>query len=188
MSGDALRTAHVMAHMTGQVAGQTTGQAVGQAAGQGRDWIAARIPHQGAMCLLDGVVSADAQRLLCRTRSHLSKPHVLALHGDRLGAACAVEYASQAMALHGTLADSALFDAAAPSTGGRLVSVRQVQLSRPWLDDAPSAGGAPELGVLAEQLAGDVRQASYQFAVGPLNGDELAEVWVSGRASVLLLP
>ena len=163
---------------------------VAQAAGQGRDWIAARIPHQGAMCLLDGVVSADASRVLCRTRSHQVKPHVLALHGGRLGAACAVEYASQAMALHGTLADAQLFDAKTPATGGRLVSVRQVQLHRPWLDDAPEAGGAAELGVLAEQLAGDARQASYRFAVGPLAADdrELAEVWVSGRASVLLVP
>ena len=26
-----------------------------QASGQGHDWIAARVPHQGAMCLLDRV-------------------------------------------------------------------------------------------------------------------------------------
>ena len=164
-----------------------------QAAGQGKDWIARRIPHQGAMCLLDGVVSVDANRLLCKSRSHLLRPHVLALHGDRLGAACAVEYASQAMALHGTLAEADLFASAtssAPSTGGRLVSVRSVQLNRPWLDDAPDAGGAAELGVFAEQLAGVARQASYRFAVGPLGAgdDGLAEVWVSGRASVLLMP
>ena len=161
-----------------------------QATGQGKSWIAARIPHQGAMCLLDGVVSADATRLLCKSRSHLLRPHVLALHGERLGAACAVEYASQAMALHGTLAEADLFASATPSTGGRLVSVRSVQLNRPWLDDAPDAGGTAELGVFAEQLAGDARQASYRFAVGPLGeGDDgLAEVWVSGRASVLLVP
>ena len=30
-----------------------------RAAGQGRDWIAARVPHQGRMCLLDGVLLTD---------------------------------------------------------------------------------------------------------------------------------
>ena len=35
-----------------------------------RDWIAKRIPHQGTMCLLDGVASFDEERLVCIATSH----------------------------------------------------------------------------------------------------------------------
>lgn len=180
-----------------------------QAAGKNRAWIAARIPHQGAMCLLDGVVHASAAQLLCRTQSHLNKPHPLVLHSDRLGAACAVEYASQAMALHGALREWAqgeapLFGAVAvgqtagadPMPGGRLVSVREVQMATAYLDAPLELGGAAELGVAVQLLAGDARQASYQFAVGPLaplapgapaQPLQLVDEWVSGRATVLMV-
>ena len=40
------------------------------AAGQGHDWIAARVPHQGRMCLLDTVEHVTATDVVCTATSH----------------------------------------------------------------------------------------------------------------------
>ncbi|ARU04986.1 hypothetical protein CCO03_10090 [Comamonas serinivorans] len=183
------------------------------AAGQGRDWIAARIPHAGGMCLLDHVVRAAPDQLWAATRSHLRRPHPLIVRGDRLGAAHGVEYASQAMALHGgLLAGAAGSVTGAHPGGGRLVSVRELRLAVPELarPGKAQAGDGPDpaaqvLGVHVTLEAGDARQASYAFALGPWTpaaadaglgtsagawpGEPpgLDTIWVSGRASVLLV-
>ena len=47
-------------------------------------WIAAHIPHQGSMCLLDEVLSWDLQRISCRSISHRAPDNPLRAHG-RLG-------------------------------------------------------------------------------------------------------
>ena len=65
-------------------------------------WIEQHIPHKGRMCLLDEVLSWDAAHIRCRSASHTSASNPLRLHG-RLGAACGIEYAAQAMAVHGAL-------------------------------------------------------------------------------------
>ena len=44
-----------------------------------RDWIARHIPHQGSMCLLDGVEEWDAQHILCRATSHRAPDNPYAL-------------------------------------------------------------------------------------------------------------
>ena len=59
------------------------------AAGQGRDWIAARIPHQGRMCLLDRVERMSAAESVCSAISHTDADNPLR-EGGRLGAACAI--------------------------------------------------------------------------------------------------
>ena len=51
-----------------------------------RDWIAAHVPHQGRMCLLDAVLSWDASAIECSASSHRACDHPLRAHG-RLGAA-----------------------------------------------------------------------------------------------------
>lgn len=170
--------------------GDVPSQAWRHAAGQGRDWIASLIPHQGCMCLLDEVVSAAPDRLHASTRSHLQQPHPLALQAGGLGVAAGVEYASQAMALHGAIgamaAGQGLFQETAQGTGGRLVSVRDVQCAGVLL----ASGAAPDaaMDVVVTLEAGDARQASYGFALGRLLPDgRWAEVRVKGRASVLLL-
>ena len=64
--------------------------------------IAALIPHAGAMCLLDAVLAWDATTIACVASSHRSPANPLA--GERrLDAVCGVEYAAQAMAVHGGL-------------------------------------------------------------------------------------
>ena len=94
-------------------------------------WIASHIPHQGSMCLLDCVEAWDERRIQCRAISHRAADNPLRARG-RLGAACGIEYAAQAMAVHGALL-------APPDSSrarvGYLVSVRGTQLYVPQLDD-----------------------------------------------------
>ena len=94
-------------------------------------WIARHIPHQGSMCLLDRVEAWDQQSIQCLASSHRAADNPLRADG-RLGAACGIEYAAQAMAVHGALLAPA--DSTRPRVG-YLVSVRGTQLHVPRLDD-----------------------------------------------------
>ena len=134
-------------------------------------WIAAHIPHQGSMCLLAAVLAWDEQHLVCAARSHRDLANPLRQF-DRLGAACGVEYAAQAMAVHGAL----MAGADGAPRPGMLVSVRGVSLHRARLDDV-----AADLQVRAERLSGDAGMLLYAFA---LQADGMP--LLDGRASVLL--
>ena len=135
------------------------------------DWIAAHIPHQGAMCLLDRVLAWDAQRFVCSASSHRDANNPLRQF-DRLGAACGIEYAAQAMAVHGALAAPL----EAPPRPGMLVSVRAVQLHATRIDDLVA-----DLTVNAERISGDASMLLYQFSVHAAD-----RLLLEGRASVLL--
>jgi predicted hotdog family 3-hydroxylacyl-ACP dehydratase len=137
--------------------------------------IATRVPHAGSMCLLAALTHWDANTIRCTAGDHTAPDHPLR-HAGGLPAPVAIEYASQAMALHGTLSAQAA-GSDAPPRGGFLASVRAVQLHRPRLDDAPGP-----LRVEAERLAGDARQAMYRFALHDADGRALVE----GRATVVL--
>lgn len=67
-----------------------------------RAQIDALIPHAGAMCLLDSVVAWDEHSIECRATSHRTADNPLRL-GDRLPIEAGIEYAAQAMAVHGGL-------------------------------------------------------------------------------------
>lgn len=134
-------------------------------------WIAAHIPHQGAMCLLDAVEQWDAEAIVCRASSHRRSANPLRA-ADRLGIANGIEFAAQAMAVHGALLAA---DDAAP-TVGFLTSVREVQWQRPRLDDIAS-----DLMVHAQRISGSANSLLYQFE---LCADEA--VVLRGRASVML--
>lgn len=134
--------------------------------------ISALIPHSGRMCLLDELLAWDGTHIHCRSRSHRALDHPLRSAGGLL--AChAIEYAAQAMALHGGLLARAAGTVATP---GFLASVRGVQLHRWRLDDLPGL-----LDVQAERLAGDERQLLYAFTLRH-GGLPVAE----GRAAVVL--
>lgn len=136
-----------------------------------RDWIAARIPHQGSMCLLDAVTEWSEAAIRCTAASHRSPTNPLQAEG-RLGAACGIEYAAQAMAIHGALLG-------APDSRPRrgfLASVRNVDFWVERLDDV-----ADDLDVVAERFAGDDNNVLYQFSVRA--GDRLL---LAGRAAVVL--
>ncbi|MGE0801404.1 MAG: hydroxymyristoyl-ACP dehydratase [Lautropia sp.] len=132
--------------------------------------IAARVPHAGAMCLLDRVLAWDPQTLVAASDGHRRDPHPLARDG-RLPATAAIEYAAQAMALHGALI--APLDAA--PTQGLLVGLRGVRLTRRWLDDV-----APPLTIRVARFAGDARQVIYDFTV------DADQPIAHGRAVVVL--
>lgn len=134
--------------------------------------IAARIPHAGRMCLLDRLVHWDAQHIHCTARSHHAADHPLRTASGLLVPA-GIEYAAQAMALHGSLV--ALPDGV--PTPGFLASVRGVQAQVLRLDDVPG-----ELQVHAERLAGDERQILYSLALFDATGRTL----LTGRATVVL--
>lgn len=136
-----------------------------------KTWIAAHIPHQGGMCLLDRVESWTGTAIECRATSHRAEDNPLR-HDGSLGIANGIEYAAQAMAVHGAL----LAGGDARPAAGFLTSVRDVRWHRPRLDDL---GG--ELVVRAERLSGNEVTILYQFSLHC--GDLLL---LSGRASVML--
>ena len=136
-----------------------------------RERIAGLIPHSGAMCLLDGVIQWDADRILCTSRSHRAADNPLRADG-RLPAVCGVEYAAQAMAVHGGLAGNV----GGRPRAGYLASLRDVECRRDRLDDLEG-----DLVVEAEQVAGDGAHVIYRFRLW------VGEVEVlSGQALVVL--
>ncbi len=136
-----------------------------------RERIASLIPHSGAMCLLDGVVQWDANRIHCMSRSHCAVDNPLRADG-RLPAVCGVEYAAQAMAVHGALAGKI----GGRPRAGYLASLRDVVCRRDRLDDLEG-----DLLVEAEQVAGDGAHVIYRFRL------RVGEVEVlSGQALVVL--
>lgn len=117
--------------------------------------IAARIPHQGSMCLLLEVHELDEQHIVCATRTHLDASNPLRENG-RMGAALGIEYAAQAMALHCALQQPQ----GERPRGGYLTSVRDVQLLADVLDAIPEP-----LSVRAERIAASEQTAMYQFTI-----------------------
>lgn len=136
-----------------------------------RDWIAAHIPHQGKMCLLDTVLEWSDAAIVCRATSHADPANPLRAEG-RLGAAAGIEYAAQAMAVHGAL----IAGDDAPPRQGYLTSVRSVVLHAARLDDLAEA-----LDVHAERLSGDGNHILYQFSLA-----HAGRCLLEGRATVVL--
>lgn len=139
-----------------------------------RSWICSHVPHAGTMCLLDEVLFWNADRVRCLSRAHRAADNPLRAHG-RLGAACGVEFAAQAMALHGALV--------APGEPmrtrfGYLASVRGVSIHVARLDDIDD-----DLVAAAERLGGDESTVLYRFALSAGS-----RTLISGRATIVLGP
>ena len=126
------------------------------------------------MCLLDAVTEWSDAAITCRASSHTDPANPLRAEG-RLGAANGIEYAAQAMAIHGALIAGEADEGAAPRQG-YLTSVRSVSLNVARLDDLPG-----DLDVHAERLSGDANNILYQFSLSH-EGRCLLE----GRAAVVL--
>ena len=138
-----------------------------------RAWIESRIPHHGRMCLLDEVIAWSAAGISCRSNTHREADNPLRANG-RLGIACGIEYAAQAMAVHGALvaggapaAGADLDRAGAPATealdarapaAGFLAAVRNVRFHALRLDDVQG-----DLICDAVRMAGDATTALYEF-------------------------
>jgi len=129
------------------------------------------IPHAGSMCLLDGVLFWDAGRIRCLSRTHRDPDNPLRMD-QMLSALCGIEYAAQAMAIHGKLAGNI----AEKPRLGYLASLREVSCSRARLDDLEG-----DLVVEAERLMGEESHVIYGFEVG------VGAIGVlRGRAAVVL--
>lgn len=136
-----------------------------------RTWIASRIPHQGDMCLLDRVDFWNDTDIVCRTNRHRLPDNPLRTGGS-LGIANGIEFAAQAMAVHGAL----LAGSAETPDAGFLTSVRDVQWHRARLDDIEI-----ELTIRAQRLSGNELNILYSFSI--YAGDTAL---LSGRASVMI--
>jgi predicted hotdog family 3-hydroxylacyl-ACP dehydratase len=133
--------------------------------------IAKLIPHTGSMCLLDGVLERDTQRIRCVSSSHRDTDNPLR-SGDELSALCGIEYAAQVMAVHGawdTQLDS-------KPLAGYLAAVRDVTCHTMRLDNLND-----DLVIEAERIMGDAARVIYQFSIHA----GTAKI-MSGRATVVL--
>ncbi|MEA2726194.1 MAG: hypothetical protein QOF70_669 [Acetobacteraceae bacterium] len=133
--------------------------------------IARLIPHAGAMCLLDGVLTRDAARIQCATATHRAADNPLR-HDGRLGILCGVEYAAQAMALHGALATGETGRARV----GYLASLRALACHAERLDLLPGT-----LVVEAERLHAEADRVIYGFTLR-----HEGRTLLTGRAAVVL--
>ena len=134
-----------------------------------RDAIAALIPHGGAMCLLHEVLNADDETITCRAVSHRDPNHPLREDGI-LPALSGIEYAAQAMAVHGALRKNSA------ARSGVLAAVRNVVLYVERLDDI-----SEDLILTARRLLNDRTRLLYEFEV--LAGKRAL---LRGRAIVVL--
>ena len=136
-----------------------------------RATIEALIPHAGTMCLLQSVEYWDASTIRCRASSHRDPTNPLAAFGS-LGTICGVEYAAQAMAVHGGL--TGLVRGRVHT--GYLASLRALVLYVDRLDTLEE-----DLVVEAEKLAGEGSSVVYSFCITcrqlPI---------IAGRAAVML--
>lgn len=151
------------------------------------------VPHAGNMCLLERVVACDAASIRCETRSHLDQSNPLRRNGH-LASICAIEYAAQAMALHGaltapkdigaltapghsgTLTAAASGNTPADVRHGYLASVRDLRCRTRCLDQYTGT-----LSVSATLVFDESARRIYSFVVAA-GKTEL----VTGRAAVIL--
>jgi predicted hotdog family 3-hydroxylacyl-ACP dehydratase len=126
------------------------------------------VPHAGAMCLLHEVLQADADSIRVRAVSHRDPANPLR-EGGVLPALCGVEYAAQAMAVHGSIHNKNRI------RSGMLAALRDVELAVERLDDI-----AEDLVIEAHCLLNEGGRLLYRFEVRANNRELL-----QGRATVV---
>lgn len=129
------------------------------------------IPHSGDMCLLSGVTQWDATHIRCTADSHRNTSNPLA-RGGKVHALTGIEFAAQAMAVHGGLTS---LKGKRPRAGF-LVNVRDVKTFVPCLSDH-----AEDLQIEAEQLMDGGSSVTYSFSI-----HAGAKELLIGRAMVVL--
>ena len=123
------------------------------------------------MCLLDEVTRWDAETLTALSRTHRNPDHPLRVTG-RIPTLSAIEYAAQAMAVHGGLSGAI----EGKPRAGYLVSLRNVMCTATHLDDIEDA-----LVIEVQRLRGDAALVVYAFSL-MVGKREI----VSGQATVVL--
>jgi predicted hotdog family 3-hydroxylacyl-ACP dehydratase len=138
-----------------------------------RHWIESHIPHHGNMCLLHAVAHWDRTEIVCSATSHSAADHPLR-NTQGLPITAGIEYAAQAMAVHGAL----LITTDNTPDIGYLTSVRNVQWTTARLDDV-----GPTLRIHAIRISGNERSLLYDFHIHCED-----RLLLSGRASVMTKP
>ena len=111
-----------------------------------------RLPHAGKMSLLQSVTHADINCLTAKTKSHLDADNPLRIAGE-IASINGVEYAAQAMAIHGSLLSD-------KPQAGYIATVRNIVLDIPFLPQSNSY-----LVIEVEQLMSDTNGFTYQFQI-----------------------
>ena len=122
------------------------------------------------MCLLDKVLAWNSVSIACVASSHRAPDNPLRA-GARVDAVCGIEYASQAMAVHGGLVGDGKRPAA-----GYLASLRDVVMSVDRLDTLEG-----DLLVGAELLMSQAGRVIYRFELS-WEGEQV----LSGVAAVVI--
>ena len=129
------------------------------------------IPHSFDMCLLDRVDSWDDNNIVCYSSSHLLNTNPLR-RGENLSSIHLLEYAAQAMAVHGGLHDR---EQGRQMTEGYLAALRDVKIELYEINSLES-----ELRIEANKILSQAGNMIYTFSVS-LDKNVLA----SGRAIVV---
>ena len=137
-----------------------------------KEQICQLVPHSGAMCLIDGVVSWDENSIECTSFSHQLPDNPLR-NQEGLPVVSAIEFGAQGMAVHGGLLAK---DHKLSSATAYLASVKDVQI----VSDAPLDSYPDELTIRAEMIFSDQGNQVYDFAVSS-NGKQI----MSGQAMVI---
>ena len=135
-----------------------------------RDAIARLVPHHGAMCLLEEVLECDENAITCRATSHRDPANPLRTAAG-LPAIMGVEYAAQAVAVHGSVTSSS------EPKKGYLAGLRDVVCSVERLDTQDG-----DLVVRTTRVAAESGRLLYDFRI-EAGGREL----LTGRLSVVLI-
>jgi predicted hotdog family 3-hydroxylacyl-ACP dehydratase len=136
----------------------------------GREAIARLVPHDGAMCLLEEVLAWDANAITCRATSHRDPANPLR-SAQGLPVIMGVEYAAQAVAVHGTLSSNS------ESKKGYLAALRDVVCLVERLDNQND-----DLVVRATRMAAESGRLLYDFRIHAGDRELLR-----GRLSVVLI-
>ena len=134
----------------------------------------ARLPHAGAMCLVDTVSAWDRETVECRSRSHLDTGNPLRI-GSKLSSICALEYAAQAFALHGLLVADEYGDQAPDDTQIFVALTKDLQLHAARLDDEQT-----DLIIKGQVIFQQSGSAVYRFEV-----TDNARLLVTGQVGLM---
>jgi predicted hotdog family 3-hydroxylacyl-ACP dehydratase len=129
------------------------------------------LPHRGSALMIERVVRWDAGEIVAATTLHRSPANPLRRDG-RLAAVHLAEFAAQVMAIHGGLRNAA---AGRDPQDALLVSVRDLELRRDFIDDLPG-----ELEVAAQALLVNSESWQYAFTVR-----QAGTVIATGRAAAM---
>lgn len=129
------------------------------------------IPHAGKMSLLSAVLRWDATHITCAASSHRDSDNPMS-RGGKVPTLAGIEYAAQAMAVHGGLTGLV----GQRPRAGFLVNVRDIQAESEYLSDYKD-----DLQVDAEQLISGENSVTYSFRIRSAEHELL-----SGRAMVVM--